>query len=359
MWQVFRNCCLRQRHISESRIYIRAIRESSSRSSDGSSQLSDILSSVASGKLDVEKALALCKGQQLEGIKPSYNRLQQESAGLAEMTEIVEGYARIDHGRMARTGLPEVVFGEGKSVEQIRAIMQTMHDEAPSYSVELSNLSESKGRPPVVGMATRVSEEVFTAISPSLPNMVYYQEARICALQYDAEALHTNGGRVFTYSDIESASCGQSQQEEEDLLNQSSSPWDVVVLCAGTSDLGVAEEAAVTSELFGLRVSRLYDVGVAGLHRLLQRMPTVRSAKVAICVAGMDGALPSVVGGLAKCPVIAVPTSVGYGAAFGGVAPLLTMLNACAPGVSVVNIDNGFGAAMCAVKILQSTMGTK
>ena len=117
----------------------------------------------------------------------------------------------------------------------------------------------------------------------------------------------------------------------------------------GYPSLGCAQ---VTLELMGLRVNRLYDVGVAGLHRLLAKVPVVRQARVTICVAGMDGALPSVVGGLAKCPTIAVPTSVGYGAAFGGVAPLLTMLNSCAPGVSVVNIDNGFGAAMCAVKML-------
>ena len=126
----------------------------------------------------------------------------------------------------------------------------------------------------------------------------------------------------------------------------------MAVLCAGTSDLAVAEEAAVTLELMGVKVVRLYDVGVAGLHRLLAHMPVVRGAQVTIVAAGMDGALPSVVGGLAKCPVVAVPTSVGYGAALSGLAPLLTMLNSCAPGVSVVNIDNGFGAAMVAVKML-------
>ena len=199
-----------------------------------------------------------------------------------------------------------------------------------------------------------------------MPELIYYSDARIVALP---------------------ASEGTPASED-------TTPLRLAVLCAGTTDIPVAEEAAVTGELFGLSVDRLYDVGVAGLHRLLQRLPVVRQADVVICVAGMDGALPSVVGGLvrppaqstsspqlsmsvscfqaawlrsptydffpaplrqcmqARCPVVAVPTSVGYGMALGGIAPLLTMLNACAPGVSVVNIDNGFGAAACAAKIL-------
>lgn len=126
----------------------------------------------------------------------------------------------------------------------------------------------------------------------------------------------------------------------------------IAVLSAGTSDLPVAEEAAVTAELSNARVDRIYDVGVAGIHRLFKSLDQIRQAQVVVCAAGMDGALPTVVAGLVECPVISVPTSVGYGAAFNGLAPLLTMLNACAPGVSVVNIDNGFGAATMALKIL-------
>lgn len=235
----------------------------------------------------------------------------QKSASLEEMTALVEDFARIDHGRDLRTGLPEVIFGEGKSTEQILEIFRVMKRD-----------QSSRGRS--VGFATRVPPSVFGELSAALPDLIYYSDARIVALPA-LEATPTSKDTI---------------------------PLRVAVLCAGTSDLPVAEEAAVTGELFGLSVDRLYDVGVAGLHRLLQRLPVVRQADVVICVAGMDGALPSVVGGLARCPVIAVPTSVGYGMALGGIAPLLTMLNACAPGVSVVNIDNGFGAASCAAKIL-------
>jgi NCAIR mutase (PurE)-related protein len=131
----------------------------------------------------------------------------------------------------------------------------------------------------------------------------------------------------------------------------------IAVVCAGTSDLPVAEEAARTAEAFGYRVDRLVDVGVAGLHRLIEELPRLQAAQVAIVVAGMEGALPSVVGGLVSCPVIAVPTSVGYGASFGGVAALLAMLNSCASGVTVVNIDNGFGAACAATRIVQTLQG--
>jgi len=189
-----------------------------------------------------------------------------------------------------------------------------------------------------VAMATRVSPSQFAAVSPGLPTLRYYGAARIAALHYD---------------DASASLCKSGGDQSSEGADSAAQQHDVAVLCAGTSDFAVAEEAAVTLDLFGLKVARLYDVGVAGLHRLLVHMPVVRNSKVAICVAGMDGALPSVVGGLAKCPVVAVPTSVGYGAAMKGVAPLLTMLNSCSPGVSVVNIDNGFGAAMVAVKMLQ------
>ena len=278
-----------------------------------SHDLSKILAAVKEGTISVDDATS------------SINAIgsQERSASLQEMTEVISNYARIDHGRMKRTGLPEVIYAEGKTDDQIRGIFLSMHREATRVG----------GEAHVVGMATRLSQSSFDAIALDVPALQYYKDARIAALRYeDADA-------------IKSSSAAAAE------ANESGTPY-VAVLCAGTSDLPVAEETAVTLELMGIKVRRLYDVGVAGLHRLLKQIPVVREASVTVVAAGMDGALPSVVGGLAKCPVEAVPTSVGYGAAFGGVAPLLTMLNSCAPGVSVVNIDNGFGAAMVAVKML-------
>jgi len=168
-------------------------------------------------------------------------------------------------------------------------------------------------------LATRASDEHVRAILAAVPSAVHHAQAQMVVME-------GTPGR-----------CGT-----------------VAVICAGTSDLRVAEEAAVTAEALGAEVTRVNDVGVAGLHRLLNHAETVRRAGVVIAVAGMEGALPSVVAGLVAAPVIAVPTSVGYGAAFGGLAPLLAMLNACAPGVAVVNIDNGFGAGLLAVRILRA-----
>ena len=279
----------------------------------GSHDLSRILAAVKEGTISVDDAASSI----------SSIGSQERSASLQEMTEVISDYARIDHGRMKRTGLPEVIYAEGKTDEQIRGIFLSMHREA----------TRAGGEAHVVGMATRLSQSTFDAITLDVPALQYYKEARIAALRYD----DTGAGE---------SSCAAAPE-----ANDSDAPY-VAVLCAGTSDLPVAEETAVTLELMGIKVRRLYDVGVAGLHRLLKHIPIVRGASVTVVAAGMDGALPSVVGGLAKCPVVAVPTSVGYGAAFGGVAPLLTMLNSCAPGVSVVNIDNGFGAAMVAVKML-------
>jgi NCAIR mutase (PurE)-related protein len=201
-----------------------------------------------------------------------------------------------------RTGLPEVIFSEGKTSSQVKNIFLAMETNQTTGIV----------------MATRMKKEMFDEIG--LENLKYFETARI--------ASYTDPREV------------------------SRKPGKVLVMCAGTSDLPVAEEAAVTLELMGYHTKRIYDVGVAGIHRLLSHQDEVREAHVVICCAGMDGALPSVVGGLAEAPVIAVPTSVGYGAAFHGVAPLLTMLNSCSTGVGVVNIDNGFGAAMLAAHIL-------
>ncbi len=218
--------------------------------------------------------------------------------------EPVGEFAKIDHHRALRTGFPEVIWGPGKTPDQIAQIMEAMRQ-----------------RNPVV-MATRIEPDVFAALETKVNGLRYYDLARICAI---------------------APSTIEPQY-----------PGTIGILSAGTADLAVAEEAAVTAELSGFRVQRLWDVGVAGIHRLLNNRHVIESASVLIVVAGMEGALPSVVAGLADCPVVAVPTSIGYGASFGGLAPLLTMLNSCAAGVGVVNIDNGFGAAVLAGQILRT-----
>ncbi|MBD2006406.1 MULTISPECIES: nickel pincer cofactor biosynthesis protein LarB [Cyanophyceae] len=218
--------------------------------------------------------------------------------------EPVGDFAKVDHHRGLRTGFPETIWGPGKTPEQIAAIMEVMRD-----------------RNPVV-MATRIDPAVSDQLQEKVIGLRYYPTARICAIS--------------------------------PITIEPQYPGTIGILSAGTADLPVAEEAAVTAELSGFRVQRLWDVGVAGIHRLLSNRHVLESADVLIVVAGMEGALPSVVAGLADCPVIAVPTSVGYGASFGGLAPLLTMLNSCAAGVGVVNIDNGFGAAILAGQILRT-----
>ena len=209
------------------------------------------------------------------------------------------GFAEVDHHRGLRTGFPEVVLGDGKTKEQVAAIAERLAARNDRLLV------------------TRVDIDCYRAVKERVPDAAYHPEARAITLDRSGEARRPG----------------------------------VAVLCAGTSDLPVAEEASVTAELMGSVVDRLYDVGVAGLHRLLDKMETIRSARALVVVAGMEGALPSVVGGLVSAPVIAVPTSVGYGASFRGLAPLLAMLNSCAAGVAVVNIDNGFGAGYLAAVI--------
>ncbi|MBF2078720.1 MAG: nickel pincer cofactor biosynthesis protein LarB [Synechococcales cyanobacterium T60_A2020_003] len=220
--------------------------------------------------------------------------------------EPIEEFAKLDHQRLLRTGFPEVVWGPGKTPDQIAKIMASLAEQNP------------------IVMATRIPYDVYIEIKRYryLPDLQYYDLARICAI---------------APTGIEPRYAGT-----------------VTLISAGTADLAVAEEAAVTAELFGFHVRRLWDVGVAGIHRLLQNQHYIREADVLIVVAGMEGALPSVVAGLADCPVIAVPTSVGYGASFGGLSALLTMLNSCASGVGVMNIDNGFGAAVLAGQILRT-----
>ncbi len=212
------------------------------------------------------------------------------------------GDTLLDHHRTLRTGMPEVVFAAGKTPQQVVTIMTSLAQHA------------------LVAIATRVDAAMYAAVRAELSGAVYFERARLLAI-----------GRV----------------DPRDTTHY------LVVASAGTSDQPVAEEAAVTSELLGHRVERLYDVGVAGLHRLLAQREILFGATAVIVVAGMDGALASVVGGLVAVPVLAVPTSVGYGMSLGGIAALLTMLNSCSPGVAVMNIDNGFGAAAFAHLVLQ------
>ena len=213
------------------------------------------------------------------------------------------GFARVDHHRSVRQGFPEVILGLGKTPAQVAAI-----------AVEIVSRGSTL-------LITRATQAAFDAVRQRVPEAVYYPDAAIVA---------------FRQHDV---TPGQGT---------------IIVAAAGTSDLFVAEEAAVTAELMGNDVTRLYDVGVAGLHRLLGEYARLAAARVIIVVAGMEGALPSVVSGLVSVPVIGVPTSVGYGMSLGGIAALLGMLNSCASGVSVVNIDNGFGAAAIASLINHS-----
>jgi pyridinium-3,5-biscarboxylic acid mononucleotide synthase len=210
------------------------------------------------------------------------------------------GFARVDTHRQLRQGFPEVILGLGKTPAHIAAVAERIVASGQSLLV------------------TRATKEAWEAVRLVAPGATYHEDARAITLKQ---------GEVAAGSGT------------------------VLIACAGTSDLPVAEEAAVTAEIMGNTIDRLYDVGVAGLHRLLHDVDRLRQARVLIVVAGMEGALPSVIGGLVKVPVIAVPTSVGYGASYGGIAALLGMLNSCASGVAVVNIDNGFGAACLASRI--------
>jgi len=237
--------------------------------------LKQLLLGVRKGEIDIEKAVMELKSLPFEDM----------------------GFCKVDHHRQLRKGFPEVIYGEGKTPEQIAAIMMKLKEKCRG------NI-----------LATRVKKEAYDHIRVILPEALYYSEARIVMLQ-------------------------QGEQVQRGCI---------ALLSAGTSDLPVAEEAAITAEAMGNKVVRIYDVGVAGIHRLLAHRYKLDEAKVIIVVAGMEGALASVVGGLVDKPVIAVPTSIGYGASFNGLSALLTMLNSCASGVTVVNIDNGFGAAYAA-----------
>jgi len=232
--------------------------------------LKDLLKNIRDGKTDINRGLDILRKLPFEDL----------------------GYAKIDHHRCMRQGVPEVVLCQGKTIDQIQGIVSRL-------SRAHSNI-----------LASRATPEVFRGIQQVAAHCRYHESARMV---------------VINPRKVEEAG-------------------NIAVVSAGTSDIPVAEEAAVTAETLGNRVHRLYDVGVSGIHRLLDNCEALFQANVIVVVAGMEGALASVVGGLVNCPVIGVPTSVGYGASFGGVAALLSMLNSCASGVSVVNIDNGFGA---------------
>lgn len=219
--------------------------------------------------------------------------------------EPVGDFAKVDYDRSRRCGFPEAVYGEGKSGAQIAAIMDSLAARHAQSSI----------------IATRCSGEKYAVVQQSLPQAQYDETARMIYIRRPAEP----------------KGC-------------------LAVFCAGTSDLPVAEEAALTAELMGARVERAYDVGVAGVHRLLAQQPLLERARAVVVAAGMEGALGSVISGLTAAPVIAVPTSVGYGASFQGLAALLAMLNSCAAGLAVVNIDNGFGAGYMAAMINQQSL---
>lgn len=243
-----------------------------------SESLRKMLEDVKNGQLSVDAALSDLKKLPFEDL----------------------GFAKVDHHRNIRNGYPEVIYCQGKTLEQIRMIVEKLMQQNNNI------------------MATRASREVFENILKITDDAVYYEDARIVVVK-----------------------------KREIIKSQKM----IAVVTAGTSDIPVAEEAAVTCETMGQCVERVYDVGVAGIHRLFARTDTIMKANVVIVIAGMEGALASVVSGLVDKPVIAVPTSVGYGANFGGLSALLTMLNSCATGIGVVNIDNGFGAGFLAAMI--------
>jgi pyridinium-3,5-biscarboxylic acid mononucleotide synthase len=243
--------------------------------------LDAILRGVRSGELEVEEAK---------------RRIEQTRSQIGGAT-LDLGFAQLDLEREKRTGFPEVIFGEGKTVEQIAEIFGRL----TGYTDRV--------------LATRIDETKAERLKEAVPGIRYHEAARMLTWVHPVAVA-----------------------EEQRHIGY------VAVVCAGTSDLPVAEEAAVTAESFGNRVERVYDVGVAGIHRLFRRLDLIRGANAIVVVAGMEGALASVVGGLVASPIVAVPTSIGYGTNLNGIAPLLSMLNACSPGIAVVNIDNGFGA---------------
>jgi len=258
------------------------------------------------------------------------------------------GFANLDTHRAHRTGRGEVVFGIGKTPEQVAAIMKRM----------------SADTSPVI--ATKVGPEYYEVVSEVITEgLAYYEQARLLIYTNTADSCKLFGDLSDKLPDksekISVAAVrdddflrfvgGEKDKSTDNHRSLTEESCSVAIVCAGTADIPIAEEAAITAETYGASVERYYDVGVAGIHRFLDKVEDIRKAKAIIVVAGMEGALASVVGGIADVPVIAVPTSIGYGASMGGLAALLTMLNSCSLGVSVVNIDNGFGAGYLASMI--------
>ncbi|MBI4752856.1 nickel pincer cofactor biosynthesis protein LarB [Candidatus Desantisbacteria bacterium] len=254
-----------------------------------------ILKGVKDGIVEINTAL-----EQLKYL--SYEEIKMNPADTA--------FACIDHHRGLRCGFPEAIFGAAKCTEELIKIVCLLLDNGSDI------------------MITRTTRDVYETLLEIDSRMIYYEQARIIVLKH-----------LQLSDELSPKPCPEAR---------------VLVVSGGTTDIPVAEEAAVTAEMFGIGVERLYDVGVAGIHRLLDRSDKLRAASVIIVVAGMEGALASVVGGLVDVPVIAVPTSIGYGASFHGLAALLAMLNSCAPGITVVNIDNGFGAGYFAGMMMKN-----
>jgi pyridinium-3,5-biscarboxylic acid mononucleotide synthase len=244
-----------------------------------------------------KKLLAL-----LENVRDGKLRVDEATEQLRTLPYEDLGFAKLDHHRSLRQGFPEVVFAQGKTPEQVSLLMK--------------RIADRNGK----ALSTRANPEVYAAVAHEVPDAVYHKVARLI---------------IIDRAPVKEKRPG------------------ILVVTAGTTDIPVAEEAALTAELMGNQVERLFDVGVAGLHRLLDKNENLQRARVIVAVAGMEGALASVIGGLVSAPVIAVPTSIGYGASFGGLAALLAMLNSCANGIAVVNIDNGFGAGYMAGLINQ------
>lgn len=277
----------------------------------------NLLAEVAGGELSIEQAI-----QRLS--KLPFEQLD---------------FATLDHHRALRCGFPEVIFGQGKTDEQIEQIFVRL-------AATGSNV-----------LATRVGEAAAERVRKRLPEAEYHEMARTLTLRQrsgrDSDQPQGRDGNQSRDHKGADRTAHRAVAHGPDSSRAPAAPY-VAVVAAGTGDLPVAEEARVTIEIMDQRAETAYDVGVAGLHRLLARSDLIRGASALVVVAGMEGALPSVVGGLVSAPVIAVPTSVGYGASFGGIAALLGMLNSCAPGVSVVNIDNGFGAGYQAALIARA-----
>jgi hypothetical protein len=238
----------------------------------------------------------------LNEVKNGERTVEEAVSSLSQLPYCDLGFARVDSHRQLRTGFAEVIFAQGKTIEQISAIF-----------AHLSCLHEKV-------LVTRISPEAAEVLVERFPGVRHHPLSRLVTFGYKEPV-------------------GENR---------------IAVLCAGTADLGVAEEAAITAEMRGIAVARVYDVGVAGIHRIFNELEMLQKMEVLVVVAGMEGALASVVAGLVSRPIVAVPTSVGYGASFGGLAPLLAMLNSCAAGITVVNIDNGFGAGTFASMVVEN-----